>query len=81
MLLWGEPREVAVKTIRELREGKGWSQLELANRVGVTPSTVYNWERGKYEPRASQFRQIAEVFGVSMDAIELVQGADVILAA
>ena len=71
-----------MKTIRELREERGWTQLELANRLGVTPATVYTWERGKYEPRASQFRKIAQVFGVSMDDIALVEGnQDVKLAA
>ena len=60
-----------MKTIRELREDRGWTQLELANRLGVTPATVYNWERGKYEPTASKLRQIARVFEVSMDSIAI----------
>jgi transcriptional regulator with XRE-family HTH domain len=62
-----------VKTIRELREARGWTQLELAIKLGVTPATVYNWERGKYEPTASKLRQIALALGVSMDDIELVE--------
>ena len=62
------------KTIRQLREGRGWTQLELANLLGVTPATVYTWERGKNEPRASQFRRLAELFEVSMDDIELPAG-------
>ncbi len=61
-----------MKTIRELRQERGWTQLELANRLGVTPSAVYNWERGKFEPTASMFRRIARAFGVSMDEIALV---------
>ncbi len=61
-----------MKTIRQLREERGWTQLELANRLGVTPSTIYNWERGRFEPRASQLRQLAQVLGVKMDDIELV---------
>jgi putative transcriptional regulator len=65
-----------VQTIRQLREARGWSQLELANRLRVTPSTVYNWERGKSEPPASTLRRIARVFEVSMDDIAL-PGEDV----
>jgi putative transcriptional regulator len=61
-----------VRTIRELREERRWTQLQLANLLKVTPVTVYNWERGKYEPSASMFRQIARVFGMSMDEIRLV---------
>ena len=59
-----------MRTIRELREAAGWTQLALATRLGVTPATVYNWERGKYEPRASQLRALAQAFGVSMDDID-----------
>ena len=68
----GSREEVPVKTIRELREAKGITQLELAIALGVTPVTVYNWERGKYEPRASQFRELARVFDVPMESIRLV---------
>jgi len=59
-----------MKTIRALREERGWTQLELANAIGVTPATVYNWERGKYEPKASQLRALARAFGVSMDDVD-----------
>ncbi len=61
-----------MQTIRELREERRWTQLQLANMLKVTPVTVYNWERGKYEPSASMFRQIARIFGISMDDIRLV---------
>ena len=61
-----------MKTIRELREERGWTQLQLAVQLGVTPVTVYNWERGRSEPRVVQFRRLARLFGVSMDEIALV---------
>ncbi len=59
-----------LQTIRELREGRGWSQAELAFRAGVSPSTVYNWEAGRFEPKASQLRKLAQSLEVSMDAID-----------
>jgi len=59
-----------MQTIRELREGRGWTQLELGNRLGVTPVTVYNWERGQHMPTAPQLRALARAFGVSMDTID-----------
>ena len=61
-----------MRTIRQLREARGWTQLELAYRLGVTPVTIYNWERGRTEPRVSQFRQLARLFGVGMDDLALV---------
>ena len=59
-----------MQTIRALREERGWTQLELGNKLGVTPVTVYNWERGQHMPTASQLRALARVFGVSMDMID-----------
>ena len=64
-----------MRTIRQLREERGLTQLELAYRLGVTPVTIYNWERGRTEPRVSQFRQLARLFGVGMDDIAL-EGED-----
>ncbi|HMM42007.1 MAG TPA: helix-turn-helix transcriptional regulator, partial [Thermomicrobiales bacterium] len=51
-------------------EAAGLTQFELAVKVGVTPATVYNWERGRYEPKATQLRALARVFDVSMDDID-----------
>jgi len=62
---------MTTKTIRELRIAAGMTQLELAIAVGVTPSAVYNWERGKNEPSATNLRDLARVLGVSMDVIDL----------
>ncbi len=64
------------RTIRELREAQGWTQLELANKLGVTPATVYTWERGKFDPRASQLRKLALAFGVRMDDLALAGDAE-----
>ena len=68
------------KTIRELREAQGWSQFELAVKVGVTPGAVGKWERGVSEPKVTQLRRIAEEFGVLMDQIELVEAVGKIAA-
>ena len=66
-----------MKTIRELREERGWTQLELAYKAGVTPATVSNWERGVFEPKASQLRALARLFGVSMDDVALINEQEV----
>ena len=59
-----------MQTIRELRERAGLTQAQLAARIGVTVGTVSGWERRINEPRASQLRALARVFGVSMDVID-----------
>ena len=68
-----EAREAIVSTIRELREAAGLTQLELAVRVRVTPSTVYNWESGRAIPGVLQLRAVAREFKVSSDDIQLVE--------
>ena len=60
-------------TIRQLREEQGWSQFDLALKVGVRPETVYQWETGRAMPKVLQLRKLAEIFGLSSDAITLVR--------
>jgi len=62
-----------MQTIKGLRAARGWSQLKLANELGVTPSTVFKWEAGRNEPRVSQMRALGKLFGVNSDDIELVE--------
>ena len=59
-----------MRTIRQLREQRGETQLHLAVAIGVTPTTIFNWERGQHEPKASQLRALARHFNVSMDEID-----------
>lgn len=59
-----------MQTIKQLRESRGMSPVQLAAALKVSLATVYNWESGKFEPRASQLRALARLFGVSMDAID-----------
>ena len=55
------------KTLRELREERGWTQAQLASMIDVAPSTVFNWEAGKFDPRLSQARDLAALFEVKLD--------------
>ena len=59
------------KTIRELRQERGWTQFELALKVGVRPQAVYYWEHGRRLPLVPQLRKLAAVFGVPSDEIAL----------
>ena len=42
---------------------------ELAKILGVSKTTIYNWENGKSEPTLSQLRKISELSGIPMDFI------------
>lgn len=65
-----------MKTVRELREERYWTQLELAGMVKVNPSTIANWEHGRTRPRPPQIRALAEAFGIQPAEIRLLDPAD-----
>lgn len=61
-------------TISSLRKENKMTQLELAERMGVTDKAVSKWERDLSCPDISTIPKLAELFGVSVD--ELMQGKE-----
>ena len=47
-----------------LREEKGLSQQQFADRLGVSRQTVFRWESGKSVPSAAQIKNICSEFGL-----------------
>jgi DNA-binding XRE family transcriptional regulator len=60
-----------MKTIRELRVEAGWTQYELALKVGVQPQSIYLWESGRRTPQVAQMRKLGRLFGLCSDEIVL----------
>ena len=58
--------------IKELREKSKLTQLQLAEKLGVSDKTVSKWETGKGYPDITLLEPIAEVFSVSVT--ELISG-------
>lgn len=50
-----------------LRRRQGWSQAELAGRLGVSPSAVGMYEQGRREPSLAGAVELSRAFGVSVD--------------
>ncbi|KRG45987.1 Cro/Cl family transcriptional regulator [Stenotrophomonas panacihumi] len=57
--------------LRELREGQGWSQGQLAEELGVSRQTVNALETGKYDPSLPLAFRIAHLFGEAIERIFL----------
>ncbi|MEQ3363423.1 helix-turn-helix domain-containing protein [Raoultibacter massiliensis] len=55
--------------IASLRKEHGMTQLELAERMGVTDKAVSKWERDVSCPDISLLPKLAETFGVSVDQL------------
>lgn len=51
---------MAGKRIKVFREAKGLTKRELAEMMGVTPTTVYLWETGRRTPPYDRLLAIAE---------------------
>ncbi len=55
--------------IMQLRKERGMTQEQLANALGITFQAVSKWENGVSSPDISALPLLAELFGVSIDAL------------
>lgn len=53
--------------IKDLRLSKHLTQKELAQLLNVKPTTVSGWELGRNEPSIDTLKDLARIFGVSVD--------------
>lgn len=52
--------------IANLREEKGWSLYQLANKAGLTYKTLYNWYNGDSVPTVKALEAVAEALEVPL---------------
>ena len=57
--------------LRELRDARGWSQGELAERLEVSRQTVNALETGKYDPSLPLAFRIARLFHARIEDVFL----------
>lgn len=63
---------VTGSVIKELREKNNLTQLQLAEKLGVSDKTVSKWETGNGYPDITLLEPISEIFSVSVT--ELISG-------
>ena len=56
-------------SLEAVRVNAKMTQKEWAKVLGVTNTTVINWEKGNTEPSLSQLRKMSELSGIPMDFI------------
>ena len=54
-----------------LRRARGWSQEELAVRLGVSRQAVSKWERAEASPDTDNLIALARLYGISLDQLLL----------
>ena len=62
-------------TIRQLRESRGMTQAELAEKIGISSKTVSKWETAKGLPDITLLQPLSQALGISV--IELMNGQSV----
>ena len=55
--------------IRSLREERGFTQEQVADKLSITFQAVSSWERDEYKPDVEKLIKLAELFGVSVSAL------------
>ena len=57
------------KRIRDGRNRKNMTQMELADKMGVSFQAVSNWERGASMPDISKLSDLSEILSISINEI------------
>lgn len=57
------------KMIAALRKENGMTQLDLAEKMGVTDKAVSKWERDLSYPDVNSIPKLAEIFGITVDEL------------
>ncbi len=63
--------------IRYLRDKAGYTQTDLANRLGISRSAVNSWEMSLSSPSIANIIEMTQIFHISADY--LLSGADKLL--
>lgn len=64
-----ELKLVTAGNLIKLRTGRGLTQAELGAMLNYSDKTISKWERGEAIPDAYVLTQLAEIFGVTVDAL------------
>jgi transcriptional regulator with XRE-family HTH domain len=53
--------------LKELREGRGYMQRDVADSLGVAPNTLSGYERDLRNPDSTILLKLADFYGVTVD--------------
>lgn len=62
-----EIKLIISKNITQLRQAKGMTQIELAEKLNYSDKAVSKWERGESIPDVTVLAKVADMFGVTLD--------------
>ena len=62
-------REELIVRLREARAERGWTQAELAERIGVSRKTINTIENGVFVPSTVLALKLAKAFDTNVEAL------------
>lgn len=65
---------LAGKRIAQVRDSKGWTQIDLGNRLGVSQQWVSDIECARTTPQLDTIAKIAEVLGIQSFELLIPEG-------
>lgn len=58
-----------MRTLEKARKEQGFSQEYVARHLGVSRTTIDNWEKGTTKPSLPMAVKLAELLGVSLQSL------------
>lgn len=58
-----------IENLRNRRVQLGMNQTELAKKIGVTPTTIWLYERGEATPKIDIALRLAKVLGMTIEQL------------
>ena len=58
-----------VLSFKAAREKAGLTLLEAADKLGCNHTAIVGWEKGKWLPRTAKLKEIAEVYGCTVEEL------------
>ena len=58
-------------TLAAARVNAGYTQEEVAKKMGVSKQTIINWEKGRIAPRIPQIDMLSRIYNMPQDYIFL----------
>jgi transcriptional regulator with XRE-family HTH domain len=57
------------EALRQAREKRGWTQVQLADRAGISQSLLARYESGEYLPGAENLVRVADALGIGVEKL------------
>ena len=69
MINENEFKQIVARNITYYRKSNGLTQLELAEKLNYSDKAISKWERGESLPDVYMLQVIAEMFGITLNAL------------